>query len=497
MAESSLPPEVSNIIISQLKHDFAALKAISLTCKQWLFVARPFLYSSVLVTIRHAQPATDSANILAVVHFPGYKPEYTTHLTLQSSPHIILSFSSSLSLGLPLNVFTNVHTLTLSRIHIAELPAIPPQDTFSRRITTLRLHRLYYTHPKDFTKLILAFSSVRCFSSHPIEGNRFRTDSYVLGAEAPPLELLPPIECFSARLDLSPGFPAALLGILSEKRCVRRLSVVTTLASRVECSYLSELLTHAGAMIPMWDLGLNWKSTIRYNASVMWDLRFWNLRGLQTWTVSLLDFGIPYKHALSYIFIQDMLGTLVSFHHPHPNFHTIRFSFVAQSTSLRDIKRTLAIRIEEGLTANLIDLDKTEIEGIMDCPSTQDSRADERRFGHFRNIYSGRSNVWSVCDFELAKSQIREVVVEVHGLERADSFTRRCQGGFGGNDASGRELDKLESEMEVDELTELVQSLFPLCVEQGLDVRGELGIARRVSGIWGDHDCSQLTEAHI
>ncbi|TFK70492.1 hypothetical protein BDN72DRAFT_536126 [Pluteus cervinus] len=178
-----------------------------------------------------------------------------------------------------------------------------------------------------------------------------------------------------------------------------------------------------------------------------------------------------------------------------PSIDTIKLSFVSRSTSLHDIKCALTM-VEE--TGQPLDLYKTDIEGVMNCsPTDKNPAIESSSSGHLSNLTSGRNNVWSMCDFKLATSQIREVVVEVEGLERADRFVRICKARSGGvlrsqDDTAGRGLDGPELEMEVEELMGLVRRLFPLCVAQGLDVPGEMGVVRRVSGIWEDHDCSQI-----
>ena len=84
---------------------------------------------------------------------------------------------------------------------------------------------------------------------------------------------------------------------------------------------------------------------------------------------------------------------------------------------------------------------------------------DSMRFGH---VSSTRPNVFFVCN-SLAPS------FALHALKF-----------------------RLDEEMKVYELQELVTGLFPDCVYQGLIVQAETGNGGRISGIWDRHDCSEL-----
>ncbi|TFK59895.1 hypothetical protein BDN72DRAFT_850988 [Pluteus cervinus] len=482
MSNLILPPEVFNIVISQLKYDLTSLKAASLTCKQWCYFARPFLYKSVAISIRQAPPFPDSviASVLGVLDLPKYNPKYTTHLTLKSSPHILLTFSPSLSLGLPLDQFTNLHTLTLSRIHLGQLQAIPQPNTFSRRITTLRIHRPYYAIAHDVIKFILAFTSLRCLSLHPVkESLPVSYERQFIGPSTP--TLLPPIQCVNARLDLSPGFPIALLNNLSTKQSVKRLSLVTSLANDREWMRLSDILKRVGKPIQIWDFGLKWKDNLPFTQSLN-TLSFDNLTSTQSLTLSLLDFSTTHKHALSYVFIHHIFGGFISPSLSFWNLRRLKLSFEPPSTSRRHIKHTLAIK--EGhetdwADSGVLDLERTDIQNVCGWSVKDKDKA-------FQHIDSSIRNVWSLCDSKLSGSleafpSMNEVVVEVRGLERA-KFVGNWDG------LTAQELDP-EFEMQVGELEVLVTSLFPRCIERGIAVRVKMGALARVSGIWEDHEC--------
>ncbi|TFK70489.1 hypothetical protein BDN72DRAFT_838835 [Pluteus cervinus] len=499
MATSILfPAEVVDNIISQLTHDLPSLKAISLTCRQWLRCARPFLYKSIIVPILLTQPATtgdmDSAMVPTVLKSPGYKPKYTTHLTLRSSPLVKLAFSPSLSVGLLLDPFTNLHTLTLSRLHLSEFPTIPTGDTFSRRITTLRIHRLYYSVLRDVIALILAFSSVRCLSLHPLQDERpsWQSSHRDLVTNIPP-STLPPVQCFGTRLDISSPLPMALLDMLKVKGSTRRLSITTALGNALEFRYLSEIIDYIRQeKITTWDLGLNWNDRSRFSWSSIDNLRFDELVNLHTWTLSLLDFSTTRKRALTYVFIQHILQSFRRYrwNGEFLNFHRFTLSFISPSTSRRDIRRTLGIRTSlkpgelggEDNNNNFIpDLNYNDVEDL--------AFIDEKRGGSvdlsIKCGYDKKGNlkittmrdVWSLCDMELAESlaglpNLHEVVVEV-----------RASGGAEGD-------DDLDREMGVEELSGLVNGLFPDCVGRGLVVRAEMGPVGRISGIWDRHECT-------
>ncbi|TFK70505.1 hypothetical protein BDN72DRAFT_958783 [Pluteus cervinus] len=440
------PFDIVHEILTQLKCDCISLKSCSLVNKDWLYLSRPLLYKSITLSILSSNP---SSEILSILDFGDYKPRYTTNLTIKSTPTTTLNIVSP-SFGPQLDRFTHLHTLTLSRVHLPHIPIPSPREGFTRRITTLRIHRVYYSSQEDILRFIFSFPAVQCLSILTIAGCLHIT--MPLQISTPGGRTTSSIRCLHTCCgkgtslgryiqeylvqDDHPGAtPATLkrLDIGIGPKVPRNHYWVATVVKSVEVLVL----------------GLNWDTESRFNNgdSGGVELKLEPGHSLHTLIISIC-IGAKHERAINYVFIPNLFRSL----HIWSLFRCLTLSFTSPSTSYRDINETLAVGIKL---------------------KAQDVYLDTGPYGK-KEVDS----IWEMMDQCCAHP--------ASGNRRGESIQKSTISAEGGRVGFIGQSNRDEHEMGAEEFDRVVKSLLPLSQEHGFEVKPVLRLDTRVSGIWED-----------